>query len=748
MISEDDVLEYHGGERPGKLQITPTKPLLTQRDLSLAYTPGVAYAVDAIRRNPLLAYDYTAKGNLVAVVTNGTAVLGLGNQGPLAAKPVMEGKAVLFKRLADVDVFDIELDAPTAQDVITAVRTIAPGFGGINLEDIAAPAAFEVEEQLKATLSIPVFHDDQHGTAIVVAAALLNALELTGKDLHAIKIVVVGAGAAGVATARMFLHLGVPREHITMFDRVGEVVAGRAEEMDPWKERFAQPGPARSLGEALQSADVLLGVAAANIVTPDMLQAMAPRPILFLLANPEPEIAYDLAVASRPDAVVATGRSDHPNQVNNVLVFPYIFRGALDVQASAIDEAMMLAAAEALASLAKEPVPETVLRAYGLQHLRFGKDYIIPKPNDYRVLDWVAPAVAEAAIRSGVARRVIDIRDYRERLRIGYQRGWQIIHAIMEKAEAEPKRLVFAEGENPKILRAAGQIERQGLGRPILLGRPAAITRQLEELGSRATPQVIDPDASPWLPEFAEEIFRLRQRRGVTMHRAEEMARDPNIFGLMMLRTGRADGFLSGLSYEYPRVVRPILELIRTRPGVGTMAGAYLVLARGRAYFFADGLININPNAVDLAEIAILTADFARQLDIQPRVALISFSNFGSLRTPESEKVAQAVQIVRERRPDLEVDGEMQADTALDAAIAEEYYPFSRVAGANVLIFPNLDAANSSLKVLSQLGEMAVIGPILLGAAHPAQVLQHGSDLRDIVRMAALTTVEALSVEA
>jgi malate dehydrogenase (oxaloacetate-decarboxylating)(NADP+) len=747
VISEEDVLEYHRGERPGKLQIQATKPLLTQRDLSLAYSPGVAFAVQALDEDPRLAYEYTAKGNLVAVVTNGTAILGMGNRGPLAAKPVMEGKAILFKNLADVDVFDIELDAPRPEQVIEAVRMLAPGFGGINLEDIAAPSCFEVEERLRELLPIPVFHDDQHGTAIVVGAALINALELTGKDIHSIKIVVNGAGAAGVACANMFVELGAPRENITMFDRLGMIVEGRTEEMDPYKGRFAQPPPAIDLGAAMRGADVFLGLSVGNVVTPDMLEGMKPDPILFTLANPEPEIRYDLAMATRPDAIVATGRSDHPNQVNNVLVFPYIFRGALDVQASAINEAMKLAAAHALADLAREYVPESVLRAYGLEQLRFGRDYIIPKPNDHRALEWVSPAVAAAAMESGVARTAIDIEAYRERLHMGRGRGQQIIRAIVEKAERDPKRLVFAEGEHPTILRAARILEHEGVAEVILLGRREIIEQRLAILGLHIEPTIIEPEQSPHLSEYAAEIYRLRQRHGVTWHGAQTMAREPNIFGLMMVRSGAADAFLSGLTYEYPSVVRPILELIRTRPGASTMAGAYMVIARGRAYFFADGLININPTSVELAEIAITTADFARQLDIEPHIAMISFSNFGSLRVPESEKVQQAVRLVRERRPDLDIDGEMQADTALSTQIIEEHYPFSRVRNANVLIFPNLDAANSSLKVLSQLSDVEVTGPIIVGAAKPVQVLQHGFGPRDIQRIAALAVVEAQELE-
>jgi malate dehydrogenase (oxaloacetate-decarboxylating)(NADP+) len=747
LISKEDVLEYHRGERPGKLQINVTKPLLTQRDLSLAYSPGVAHAVRALDEDPLLAYEYTAKGNLVAVVSNGTAILGLGNRGPIAAKPVMEGKAVLFKRLADVDVFDIELDALEPEDIIAATRMIAPGFGGINLEDIAAPACFEVEQRLRELLPIPVFHDDQHGTAIVCGAALLNALDLVGKDITGLKVVVIGAGAAGVASANMFVSLGVRRENITMFDRLGMIYEGRTEEMDPYKGKFAQPLPMKSIGEAMQGADVLLGLSVGNIITPEMLLGMNPDPILFTMANPDPEIRYDLAIETRPDAIVATGRSDYPNQVNNVLVFPYIFRGALDVQATAINEEMKLAAAHALAALAREYVPDSVLRAYGLERLKFGREYIIPKPNDYRALEWVAPATARAAIESGVARKIVDPDAYQERLRIGHRRGWQIVHSLFEKAQRDPKRIVFTEGEHPKILRAAEQLERAGVAQPVLMGRRDVIEQRLVELDIRLRPEIVDVEESAHRAQYAEEVYRLRQRKGVTLQRAHQMVHDRNIFGLMMVRQGHADGFLSGLTFEYPDVVRPIIELIRTRPDAGTLAGAYMVIARGRAHFFADGLINIDPTPEILAETAILTSEFARQFDVEPQVAMISSSNFGSLRTPESEKVQRAVRILHERRPDLNVDGEMQADTALNAEIVEEYYPFSSVRAANVLIFPNLDAANSTIKVLSQLSEVDVVGPVLLGAGKSVQVLQHASESRDLMRMSALAVVGAQELE-
>ncbi|MBV9279058.1 MAG: NADP-dependent malic enzyme, partial [Chloroflexi bacterium] len=537
-ITREDVLEYHRGERPGKLQIQPTKPLLSQRDLSLAYSPGVAFAVQALDEDTLLAYEYTAKGNLIAVVSNGSAILGMGNRGPIPAKPVMEGKALLFKRLADVDVFDIEVNAPSAQEIIDAVRMIAPGFGGINLEDIAAPICFEVEERLRAMLDIPVFHDDQHGTAIISGAALLNALELVDKDIRRLRVVINGAGAAGVACANIYVELGVPRESIVMFDRVGLVYQGRTEEMDPYKGRLAQPRdvswdggpPIRTLAEALKGADLLLGVSVANVVSPEMLLGMNPNPILFLLANPDPEIRYELAVETRPDAIVATGRSDHPNQVNNVLGFPFVFRGALDVRASAINEEMKMAAARALAALAREDVPEAVLKAYGLQRLLFGRDYIIPKPNDARVLQWVAPAVAQAAMESGVARRRVDLDEYRERLRHMQRRGWRVMHGVAEKARRDPKRVVLVEGEHPKMLRTAQQMERDGIGVPLLLGRPEVIQHETDLLGLTLRPTVVQIEEWPRLEAYVEEIYRRRQRKGLTRLRAQEMARDSNVF--------------------------------------------------------------------------------------------------------------------------------------------------------------------------------------------------------------------------
>jgi malate dehydrogenase (oxaloacetate-decarboxylating)(NADP+) len=747
-VTREQVLEYHAGGRPGKLQIQATKPLLTQRDFTLAYSPGVAYAVEALDKDNALAYDYTAKGNLVAVVSNGSAILGLGNRGAIPAKPVMEGKALLFKQLADIDVFDIELDAHTADEIVAAVKMIAPGFGGINLEDISAPTCFGVEERLKKMLSIPVFHDDQHGTAIISSAALLNALEITRRDITQIRVVAIGAGAAGIACAKMYVTLGVPRQNIFLFDRLGLVFQGRDVDMNEHKAWFAQPGPARTLKDVLEGTDVLLGVSAADTITPEMIRGMAPDPILFLLANPDPEIRYELAKETRPDAIVATGRSDYPNQVNNVLGFPFVFRAALDVRASEINDEMKMAAAHALARLAREIVPESVLRAYGLERLTFGRDYIIPKPNDYRALEFVALAVAEAAMGSGVARVPLNAEEYRERLRGMERRGWRAVHAVVEKAKRDPKRLVFPEGSHPKVIRAALMLEREGIAVPILLGPRETIRRAIVDLGLNFEPAIVDPDESPSLKPFAEEIYRLRHRKGVSRERARIMARNPVVFGLMMVRMGEADAYLCGLTNDYPSVLRPMLQLIQTRPGVSTVAGVFLVIARNRLYFFADGLVNIEPDSAGLAEIAILAADFVRDFDIEPRVAMVSFSNFGSVQHPETDKVRQATAIVRQRRPDIVVDGEMQADTALSTEIAGEHYPFSAVRSANVLVFANLDAANAAFKVLAQLGEAQVLGPVLLGTNHSVHPLQPSVDVHSLLTLGALAVVEAQQREA
>ncbi len=748
MVSRDQALEYHRRVRPGKIAVIPTKPLATQHDLSLAYTPGVAEPVLEIARDPLNAYEYTAKSNLVAVITNGTAILGLGDRGPLAAKPVMEGKGVLFKTFADIDVFDIEVDARDPETFVQVVAAIAPTFGGVNLEDLKAPECFEIEERLREQLDIPVFHDDQHGTAIITAAALLNALDLVGKRLDEIRIVVSGAGASAIACSELAVRLGVPREHITLVDSRGVVYKGRRQGMTPYKARFAAETEARTLADALRGADVFYGLSVGGILTPKMVRSMAERPLIFALANPDPEIRYEAAKAARPDAIVATGRSDYPNQINNVLGFPFIFRGALDVRARAINEEMKIAAAQALADLARQDVPDSVLRAYNLDSLQFGPDYIIPKPLDPRVLLWVAPAVARAAMETGVARIQLDLEAYREELAMRQGKGQWVRHFLLNQARRDPKRVVFAEGEEPKVLRAAVQAKETGIATPILIGREETIRRRMEELGLRADLAIIDPARSDRLGAYAQAYHRLRQRKGVTLARARRLVRQPNVFGPMMVYMGDADAFVSGLTYDYPEVIRPALQIFHTRPGVHRAAGLYLMILRDRVYLFTDATVNIEPTAEDLAEIAILAADFARQLEIEPRVAMLSFSNFGSTRHPLAEKVRRAVEIARERRPDLVIDGEMQADTAVTPEIIDERYPFSLVRDANVLVFPDLEAANVAYKLLARLGGAQAIGPILLGIGAPVHVVQTGDEVEDIVNMTAVAVVDAQGREA
>jgi malate dehydrogenase (oxaloacetate-decarboxylating)(NADP+) len=742
-VTPQDVFEYHRRGRPGKIEVVPTKPMQTQRDLSLAYTPGVALVVEEVERNSDAAYEYTAKANLVAVVSNGTAILGLGDRGALAAKPVMEGKGVLFKRFADVDVFDIELDSRDPEEVIRVVKAIAPTFGGINLEDIKSPECFQIEQTLRAALDIPVFHDDQHGTAIITSAALLNALEITGKDLATLKVVVSGAGASAIACTELYLTLGVRRENVILVDTRGVVYAGRTAGMNEYKARFAVPTDARTLADAVRGADLFLGLSVKDVFTPEMVKTMAKEPIIFALSNPDPEIRYELAREARPDAIVATGRSDYPNQINNVLGFPFIFRGALDVRARAINEEMKIAAARALAELAHEDVPESVLNAYGRESLAFGPDYLIPTPLDPRVLLWESPAVAEAAMASGVARVNIDLSEYREQLAARLGPGRRVRRTIINQARMSPKRIVFAEGEEPKIIRAASQIVEEGIGQPIMLGRPEVIRRITADLGLRFTPSSIDPDTDPHQSAYAEAYFQLRQRKGVTRQHAVERIRHPNLFGLMMVRQGDADAFASGLTYEYPEVIRPALQIFHTYPGVRRAAGAYVVIVKDQTYIFSDATVNIDPSAEDLAEIAMLAADFATRLKLTPRVAMLSFSNFGSVEHALSEKVRRATELVRGRRPDLTVDGEVQADVAVVPELMEGRFPFSPLRGANVLIFPSLEAANISYKLLSRLGGAQTIGPVLLGLDAPVHVLQAGDDVDEVVSIAAMAVMDA-----
>jgi len=746
-ITNEEALEYHRRGRAGKIEVTPTKPLATQRDLSLAYTPGVAVPVLEIAEDPGKAYEFTAKSNLVAVISNGSAILGLGNRGALASKPVMEGKGVLFKAFADVDVFDIEVDESNPEKLVQIIAAIAPTFGGINLEDIKAPECFYVEETLKEMLDIPVFHDDQHGTAVITAAALLNGLELTGKEISKIRMVVSGAGASAVACSELAIFMGVPRENIMLVDSRGVIYKGREEGMNPYKERFTVDTSARTLADAMEDCDVFYGLSAADILTPKMVKTMADQPLIFAMANPDPEIKYELAKEARPDAIVATGRSDYPNQINNVLGFPFIFRGALDVHACAINEEMKVAAAYALAELTKQDVPDSVLRAYNRDRLRFGPEYIIPKPFDRRVLLWEAPAVAKAAMESDAARISIDLDEYRNQLTLRQGRGEQVRQYIIHKAIRDPKRVVFGEGEEPKVIRAAAQMIESKIGTPILLGRPDLIRAKASELGLDHDFIMIDPPEYQDIANYARAYSELRDRKGITLTKAERIVCHNNIFGPMMVYMGEADAFISGLTYEYPEVIRPALQIFHTKEGIKRAAGLYLMIVDDRVYVFTDATVNIDPSAEDLAEIACLAADFVCHLEIEPRVAMLSFSNFGSTRHPLSEKVRKAVELVRAKRPDLIVDGEMQADTAVVPEIIEERYPFSRVKDANVLVFPSLESANIAYKLLSRLGNAKAIGPILLGLDAPIHVLQTGDEVADIVHIAAVAVMDAQSRE-
>jgi malate dehydrogenase (oxaloacetate-decarboxylating)(NADP+) len=744
----DEALEYHCSGRAGKVAIVLTKPCATQRDLALAYTPGVAEPVREIHKDPLEAFRYTSRGNLVAVVSNGTAVLGLGDVGPLAGKPVMEGKALLFKRFADVDVFDIEIDADEPGSVVSIVKALEPTFGGINLEDIKAPECFEIERSLAAEMDIPVFHDDQHGTAIISGAALLNALEVASKAIAEVQMVVSGAGAAAIACCEFFCRLGMRRAHIVLVDRAGVVHLGRTADMNRYKAAFASDTAARSLAEAMAGADVFLGLSAGGLVSKEMVESMADRPIVFALANPDPEISYEDATAARRDVIMATGRSDYPNQVNNVLGFPFIFRGALDVRARAIDDAMKVAAAEALAALAKEDVPDSVMRAYGVERLEFGPEYLIPKPLDPRVALRVAPAVAAAAMASGVARHRVDLDAYADELADRLTPGHEVMGVVIHKAQAQPLRVVFSEGEEPKIIRAAVRIQQEGIGRPILLGREAVVRSAMIDMHLACPVDVIEPASSDTMERYSNSLYELRQRKGITLREARTLLHQPNYFGAMMVRAGDADAFVAGLTYHYPDVIRPALEVIGPMPGVSRVAGLYVIVtADGRALILADPTVNIDPTAEELADIAIMSADRAAEFEIQPRVALLSFSNFGSTRHPRSAKVAAATGIVKSRRPDLMVDGEMMADVALLPALRRDDYPFSSLVGeANVLIFPSLEAANVAYKLLQQLGRAVVIGPILMGMDRSVHVLSRGAEVTDILNVAAIAVVDAQNV--
>jgi malate dehydrogenase (oxaloacetate-decarboxylating)(NADP+) len=745
MTKRQDALDYHANGRPGKIAVVPTKPLANQRDLSLAYSPGVAEPCLEIERDTDLAYTYTAKGNLVAVVTNGTAVLGLGNIGAIAAKPVMEGKANLFKQFADLDVFDLEVGSEHPDDVIKFCQLLEPTVGGINLEDIRAPDCFYIEETLRKTLKIPVFHDDQHGTAIISGAALLNALEVSGKDIGAIRVVFSGAGAAAISTAEHYVRLGVRRENIVLCDRSGVIYKGRKGELDPYKARFQVETKARTVADALVGADVFVGLSAAGAVTGEMVKAMAPCPIIFALANPVPEILPEQVRAVRDDAIIATGRSDYPNQVNNVLGFPFIFRGALDVRATEINEEMKMAATRALALLAKENVPDSVAALYGLREVQFGPEYLIPFPFDPRVLLWVAPAVAWAAVASGAANEFIDLDDYRERLesRLGRARG--VMRGLINRAISNPKRVVFPEGEEPKIIRAARICVEDGIASPILLGNRDAIEQKARGMNVPLDDIAIeDPATSPRRDEYAQHMWTRRQRKGMSLDEARRRLFNSNYFGSCMVGRGDADALVSGVNLHYPETIRPALEVIGAHPKAGLVSGMYMLVFEKQLVFCADTTVTIDPTAEQLAQIAYSAARIARTMGVEPRIAMLSFSNFGSVRHPETEKMARAVTLLRQRDPSLVVDGEMQADTAFDPEIIERDYPFSTLKEqANVLIFPNLSAGNIAYKLLNHLGGAAAIGPILVGMSRPVHVLERGADVQDIVNMAAVAVVDA-----
>lgn len=745
IIRKEDALDYHAHPVPGKLEVVSTKPCYTQRDLSLAYTPGVAVPCLEIKANPQDIYKYTSKGNLVAVVSNGTAVLGLGNIGAAAGKPVMEGKAVLFKRFADIDVFDIEINSEDPEEIIRVCQLLEPTFGGINLEDIKAPECFHIEETLKRTMKIPVFHDDQHGTAIISGAALLNAVEIAAKDMRKVKVVFNGAGAAGFACAEHYIRLGVKREHIILCDTKGVIHKGRTIGMTKHKEKFAADTDCRTLADALRHADVFVGLSVADVVTPEMLLTMAKNPIVFAMANPDPEIRYDVAIAARKDIIMATGRSDYPNQVNNVLGFPFIFRGALDVRATSINDEMKLAATYALAKLTKEDVPDSVRKVYGGKRLGFGKTYIIPKPFDPRVLIWEASAVAEAAIKTGVAQKPVDISAYRIQLEKRLGRAHEVMRTVIDKAQRNPKRVVFPEGEEEKILRASQVLLDEEIAKPILIGNEATIRAVMNEHSiSLEGAVIIDPATFRKREEYVARYYKIRQRKGTTVLRAAELMRDKNVFGAMMVNMGDADALISGLTQHYPQTIRPALRVIKIREGIKKVSGLYMLVMKKETFFFADTTVNIDPTAEDLAEIALLAAETTRRFDVEPRIAMLSFSNFGSTPHPLSEKVKQAIKIVHRKAPDLMIDGEMQADTAVVPEIIEQIYPFSKLkGGANVLIFPNLESGNIAYKLLSRIGGATAIGPILMGISKPVHVLQREAEVNDIVNMAAIAVVDA-----
>ncbi len=746
---KQDALDYHSQGRPGKIEVIPTKPYSSQRDLSLAYSPGVAEPCLEIEKNEDDVYKYTAKGNLVAVISNGTAVLGLGNIGPLASKPVMEGKGLLFKIFADIDVFDIEIDQLNVDDFVKTVKAISPTFGGINLEDIKAPECFEIEKRLKAELDIPIMHDDQHGTAIISSAALINACEVAKKDIKKVKIVVSGAGASAVSCTKLYLSLGAKIENIVMLDSHGVITKSR-KDLDESKKMFATDRKITTLVEAMKDADVFIGLSKGNIVSKEMVISMAKNPIIFALANPDPEITYDDAKAAREDAIIATGRSDYPNQVNNVLGFPFIFRGALDVRAKGINEEMKLAAVYAIASLAKQPVPDMVNLAYNTKNMCFGVDYIIPKPLDPRLITTVSPAVAKAAMDSGIARiKITDWEGYKDVLskRLGHDD--KLIRVITSKAKQNPQRVVFAEADNYKILKAAQLVREEGIAKPILLGNIKKIKELIKEnsLDLGDTP-IIDPrEETEKKSQFGELFFQKRKRRGYNLYEARKAMTERNHYGCMMVETGEADALISGLTRKYTDVIRPALRIIGVQDEVRKVAGMYIMITKKGPFFFADTTINVNPTVEDLVDITVLTAKAVKNYNIKPRIALLSFSNFGSTDDASAMKVRDAVAILQTKYPGMIVDGEMQANFALNPQLMKDNFPFSELAkeGANTLIFPNLESGNIAYKLLQEMGSAEAIGPILLGMKKPVHILQLGSSVREIVNMVTIAVVDAQS---
>ncbi|MCK4342287.1 MAG: NADP-dependent malic enzyme [Phycisphaerae bacterium] len=746
-LTKDEALEYHFKPTPGKIEVIPTKPCVTQRDLSLAYTPGVAIPCLEIQKNPDDAYKYTARGNLVAVISNGTAVLGLGNIGALAGKPVMEGKGVLFKRFAGIDVFDLEVDTLDTEDLINIVKKLEPTFGGINLEDIKAPECFEIETRLQEMMDIPIFHDDQHGTAIISGAALINGCILTGRKPEDVKMAISGAGSAGIACAKFYISLGIKPKNIIMIDSKGVIYKGRKEGMNPFKEQFAIETEARTLADAMKGADCFSGLSMAGIVSQEMVKSMADKPIIFAMANPTPEIMPDEAKAARPDAIVATGRSDFPNQVNNVLGFPFIFRGALDVQARKINEEMKRAACHALAELARQDVPDSVLRAYGLKRLQFGPDYIIPKPFDPRVLVWEASAVAEAAVKSGVARvQMEDFRAYRDRLEASQSRSQQFMRSVRQRARGSNKRILFSDGEHPTIIRAVNILREEQLARAVLVGRAELIKQRAIELGvDLGDTEIIDPHTYPERKALTQHYYDKRKRKGINWSDARFHARRPDWFGALMVDMGRVDGMVCGIGRTHPHVMHALLQIIPLRQGVQRVCGLCIILTKDDILFFADCTTKINPTAEELAETALLSAKVARYFYVTPKIAMLSFSNFGSVPHAETAKVSKAVELIRAQDSSLVIDGEMQVDTALSKEIQDDLFPFCELKGrANVLIFPNLAAGLIAAKLTPRISNAEMIGPLTIGLSKPVNVLHLASNVEDVVNATAITVIECL----